>query len=30
MHYLYRVNSLQCDKGAQKTAIFARLVILQP
>ena len=30
MHYLYRVNRLQCDTGAQKTAAMARIVILQP
>jgi hypothetical protein len=30
MRYLHRVNHLQCNTGAQKTAVFAELVILQP
>jgi hypothetical protein len=30
MHYLYRVNRLQCDTGAQKSSTLAELVILQP
>jgi hypothetical protein len=31
MHYLYQVNRLKCDTGAQKNQLFlAELVILQP
>ena len=30
MNYLYRVNTLQGDTGAQKIVVLTELVILQP